>query len=82
MRSLQPTDTKLKKSTSIHHLSVASLSLPREGETCGDDLKVVVEWNIAADESVEQDPQGPDGGGLAVVATVQQPLGWGVNPGT
>ena len=45
-------------------------------------MKVVVEWNIAADESVEEDPQGPDGGRLAVIAAVQQPLGGGVHPGT
>ena len=45
-------------------------------------MKVVVERNISADESVEQDPQGPDGGGLAMVAAVQQPLGRGVNPST
>ena len=45
-------------------------------------MKVVVERNISADESVEQDPQGPDGGGLTMVAAVQQPLGRGVNPST
>ena len=42
-------------------------------------MKVVVERNIPADESIEQDPQGPDCGRLAMVAAVQQPLGRGVN---
>lgn len=65
-----------------------SSGLPRKF-TCGDsppeedlpsgDLLVVFERNVPTHHVVQQDAQGPDGGGAAVVAVVFDPLWWAVH---
>ena len=45
-----------------------------EGRCGADDLLFGVEWNIAENHVVQQTTEGPDGGGLSVVAAVLQPL--------
>ena len=45
--------------------------LPGEGGAGGDDLDVRVEGDVPADESEEEDPEGPDSGGLSVIPAVQ-----------
>ena len=45
------------------------------------DLLVRLEGDVPADHVVEEDSQGPDGGGIAVILTEQDPLGGSVDAG-
>ncbi len=45
-----------------------------EGDVRGADLLVRLEGNVPVDHVVQEDAQGPDGGGVAVVAPEQDPL--------
>ena len=40
------------------------------------DLLVLLEWDVATHHVIEQDAEAPNGGGVAVVAAVTNPL-WG-----
>ena len=46
------------------------------------DLLVLLEGDVAADHVVKQDSQGPDGGGVTVVARASDPFGWSINSGS
>ena len=45
------------------------------------DLLVRLEGDVATHHVEEQDAEGPDGGALPVIATLADPLRWGVNAG-
>ena len=52
-----------------------------EAELRAADLLVGLEGDVAADHVEEEDAERPDGGLLAAVAAVADPLRWRVDPG-
>ena len=53
-----------------------------EAEVGGADLLVRLKGDVAADHVIEEDPEGPDGGLVAVVLVALDPFGGRVDSGT
>ena len=54
----------------------------REVDLGRTDLLIFLKWDVSTDHVIEQNPQGPDSSGWAVVAVQPEPLGRSIDPGT
>ena len=50
-----------------------------EADVCAADLLIRLEWDVATDHVIQEDSQGPDGGGVSHVAAVADPFWRGVH---